>query len=160
MATADQRIHLAALMAWTVKRNVLIHYSQARPYFFRGWHEQRLADHFSAGLGVDLDCSSGVTMLCMMGGLADPNGRGYDGYGFTGTLLSNLPHHQNPGDVDVGALVIFGPGTGQHAAMVYTPGSDPVLWSHGGEAGPIFLRLSAEQRFHPPPTTFLSIAHL
>lgn len=162
MATSDQRQHLAALMRWTAANQQHIHYSQARPMSAIHLLEQHVVDMFKAGQAITMDCSSGVTQLCKWAGLADPNGRAYDGYGFTGTLLDNqaLKHYTDPSKANVGALVVFGPNSGEHAAMVLEPGKDPLLWSHGGEGGPVLVRLSAEQKFHQPPTTFLAISTL
>lgn len=160
MATDAQRAHLHALMAWTVEQEPLIHYAQVRPMRTRGFREQELATLFDAGHSIAMDCSEGVTLLCRLAGLADPNGQGYDGTGYTGTLLSHLPHYTKPGAAAIGALVVFGPDTGDHVAMVYTAGSDPLLWSHGAENGPRLVRLSVEKAVHRAPTTFLSVAAL
>ena len=99
-------------------------------------------------------------LLCHVCGLHDPNGFGYDGTGYTGTLLHHLPHYTDPRKAKVGALVVFGPGSGDHVCMVRHVGSDPVLFSHGSERGPIYIHLTAEQRYQRKPTTFLSIARL
>src|SRR2546423_615721 len=109
---------------------------------------------------VTMDCSEGVTCLCKWAGLHDPNGLGYSGDGYTGTLLNHLPHYSEPSHAYVGALVVFGPGTGDHVAMVMQRGANPVLWSHGSEGGPRAVTLSVENAIHRKPTTFLSIAHL
>src|SRR5205807_987286 len=81
-------------------------------------------------------------------GLHDPNGPkfNYNGFGYTGTLLDGpCPHYFEPGRAKVGALVVFGPGTGEHAAMVLEPDPrNPLLFSHGGERGPLAIRLHDE----------------
>ena len=92
-------------------------------------------------------------------GLRDPNGLHYRECGYTGTLLGHLPHYTNPKEAAVGALVVFGPGSGDHVSMVHTPGADPLLQSHG-RPGMDRLHLSQEKTWHRPPVTFLSIAHL
>jgi hypothetical protein len=109
-----------------------------------------------------LDCSSAVTMLCKWAGLDDPNGLGYrSGSGYTGTLAAHLPHYFDAWRAHVGALVLLGPGTGEHVCMVLEPAhSNPLLFSHGMERGPIAIRLHDEAQYHNPPTTFLSIAAL
>jgi cell wall-associated NlpC family hydrolase len=43
-------------------------------------------DLFSVAAYTRTDCSSFVTLCYKEGGAPDPNRRGYDGYGFTGTL--------------------------------------------------------------------------
>lgn len=114
------------------------------------------------GKQVQFDCSQSVTQLCRYAGLIDPNGLGYGHVGYTGTMLANpkLTRYTDPLKAQVGALVVFGPGTGEHVGMVLEPGQDPVLFSHGEArfCGPV--KLSAERQFHKPPVTFLSIAHL
>lgn len=113
-----------------------------------------------SGEHVMFDCSQSVTQLCRYAGLADPNGLRYDHAGYTGTMLAHLPHYSDPAKAQVGALVVFGPGTGEHVCMVLEPGPDPLLFSHGSPrwCGPI--RLSAERQYHKPPVTLLSIAGL
>lgn len=160
MATAASRAHLHALMRWTVDHEPQVHYAQIRPMRTVHFREQELATLLDGGHSITMDCSEGVTVLCKLAGLADPNGNGYDGTGFTGTMLGHLPHYSKPSGADVGALVVFGPGSGDHVAMVYTPGADPLLWSHGAENGPRLVRLSAERAVHRPPVTFLSVAAL
>lgn len=155
MATAVQRRRLAVLMRALIAHEPQVHYAQSRPYPF---HLTKPA------YPITLDCSSAVTMLCKWAGLADPNGPHYDynGFGYTGTLLDGpCPHYFRPGAANVGAIVIFGPGTGEHAAMVLQPDPlNPLLFSHGGEGGPIAIRLHDEAQYHLAPTTFLSIAAL
>jgi hypothetical protein len=109
------------------------------------------------------DCSGCVTCIYKWAGLKDPNGLGYKHGGYTGTMLAHLPHYANPKRARVGALVVFGPATGEHVAMVDTAdkvNGDPLLFSHGarGLTGPI--RLHREKRFHDPPVTFLDVSGL
>jgi hypothetical protein len=138
-----------------------VHYAQVRPMRTRGLHEQQLADTLAADRGsLTMDCSEAVTLLCRLAGLADPNGNGYNGLGYTGTLLKHLPHYTTAAHADVGALVVYGPDDGEHVSMVYERGPDPILWSHGSEGGPLFISLSAQRRLHARPVTFLSVARL
>jgi hypothetical protein len=165
VATAAQRSHLHALMDLLLRHEPQVHYP---PHDVRGpadartFHlsEQELEHVLASGGGVTMDCSEAVTELCRWAGLRDPNGLGYRYAGYTGTLLAHLPHYADPRAAYVGAIVVFGPGSGQHAAMVYERGADPLLWSHGCEGGPLLVRLSEERRLHSPPVTFLSIAQL
>ena len=122
--------------------------------------EQQLVHLLAGGGSIQADCSEAVTELCKWAGLADPNGLGYRYAGYTGTLLRHLPRYADAERAFVGALVVFGPYPGEHVSMVYERGSDPVLWSHGREAGPDTWPLSVERSWHTPPVTFLSIAHL
>ena len=165
MATAAQRTHLHALAELLIAREPQVDYpphdvrTAADLATFK-LTEQQLHNLLERGGHIQADCSEMVTELCRWAGLADPNGLNYSYAGYTGTMLAHLPHYTNPQQAKVGALVVFGPGTGEHVCMVMTPGADPVLFSHGQEAGPIAIPLSDERRAHNPPVTFLSIASL
>jgi hypothetical protein len=111
------------------------------------------------GGGIQADCSELVTELCRWAGLADPNGLAYARAGYTGTMLDHLPPC-DPLAADVGDLVVLGPGTGDHVCMVLEHGDDPLLFSHGQEAGPLAVSLSREAAAHRPPVRFLSVASL
>ena len=161
MASAAQRQQLARLMDYTYRERGKIHYAQIRPMRTRRIHSLHLLQQaLQSPAGITCDCSESVTMLCHVAGLDDPSGFDYDGHGFTGTLLHHLSHYDNPAKAKTGALVVFGPGSGDHVCMVRRPGQNPLLWSHGQESGPIFISLHDEQRYQRPPTTFLSIAKL
>lgn len=159
--TTHQRVMLGKRMDLLVRNAPKIHYKERRPMATRGIHNVvELLIALSRPEGLTMDCSETVTLLCKLAGLRDPNGQNYNGTGFTGTLLANLPHYTNPRTAQVGALVVFGPGRGEHVAMVREPGIDPILFSHGQEAGPLWVRLSIEKAAHDAPVTFLSIADL
>lgn len=106
------------------------------------------------------DCSGAVTCLYKWCGLKDPNGLGYAHEGYTGTMLRHLPHYSDPKRARVGALVVFGPATGEHVAMVLEPGRDPLLFSHGFQGGTGPIRLSVERSAHHQPVTFLNVSGL
>src|SRR5690349_5469599 len=72
--------------------------------------EQTLHHVLNGGGRITADCSEMVTELCRWVGLADPNGLGYRYAGYTGTMLSHLPHYADPADAFPGGLVVFGPG--------------------------------------------------
>lgn len=126
----------------------------------RGYLEQTLADHFAAGGSITMDCSESVTLMARLAGLADPNGNGYNGLGFTGTMLAHLPHYADPKAADVGALCVYGPDNGDHVTMVKEPGPDPLMFSHGKPGDPELVRFSVVKAALRPPQTFLSIARL
>ena len=81
------------------------------------------------------DCSTGVTALYYWGDSLDPNDLGFGGDPYTGTLLKHgrLISASSARSADV---VIFGPDTGWHAALVLTEGVDPVCWSMGEQGDP------------------------
>jgi hypothetical protein len=161
MTTPTQRAKLAQLMDLLVRERAQVHYAQVRPMRTHRLASLHLLQQALASpAGVTMDCSESVTLLCRLAGLDDPNGVDYDGTGYTGTLLRNLPHYSDARKAKTGALVVFGPGSGHHVCMVRAPGRDPLLFSHGSERGPIMIRLSEEKRYQLPPTTFLAIKGL
>jgi len=161
MASDSQRAAMRYLMDLLLNHRARVHYAEVRPMRSRSIGtvfelKQRIA---SPG-GLTMDCSESVTLICKLAGLADPNGLGYDGAGFTGTLLDHLPHYSEAGGAKIGALCVFGPGTGTHVAMVHERGSDPWLFTHGEESDPSLHRLSWMQPGFQPPVTFLNISSL
>lgn len=145
--------------------NRRVHYAQVRPMRSTGIRHLRpalLRPH-----GLTMDCSESVTLLCRLAGLRDPNGRNYNGSGYTGTLLGYLEAYSEPAIAKCGALCVFmgRPGTpeadtGEHVCMVRRPGHDPELFTHGREADPSFRALSyMRPGFYGEPR-FLSIAKL
>ena len=138
VVTTRQRIVAAA--RWGIANEPRIHYGEARPF------------PLSRRLPLTTDCSGFVTLCYFLAGAADPNGLGYDGEGWTGTLLRHLPEaaRLRPGDI-----VVWGVYPGHHCALVLEPGGDPLLCSHGRERGPLAIRYSDECRLQPPEVTWL-----
>jgi hypothetical protein len=90
------------------------------------------------------DCSAFVTWCYWIAGAPDPNGLGYNHEGYTGTLLHGLeiPRDQvQPGDV-----VVYGPGTGAHTALIIQGGADPLTISHGQQGDPSLVHVSQDGR--------------
>ena len=104
---------------------------------------------------VFADCSAFVTLCYNHAGAPDPNGQNYDGEGYTGTLLSHgtkIPLAQvQPGDV-----IVYGPGTGWHTALVVdvsgANAQNPLTISHGQEGDPSYCHVSQDGRL---PQTYL-----
>jgi hypothetical protein len=123
-----------------------IHYAEIRP--IDGLHRPHK-------LPLRTDCSGFVTLCYAWAGAPDPNGLGYSGQGYTGTLLA----HMRPVTLDAARpadVVVWGPWPGRHAALVLAPGPDPLLCSHGSERGPLAAPFSDEDGVQPPPAVFLS----
>ena len=140
MTSVRQKIVAAA--RWGIENEPLIHYGQVRPI------------PLGRALPLRTDCSGFVTVCYFLAGAPDPNGRDYDGAGFTGTMLSALPHIQRA-DALRGDLVVWGAYPGRHVAIVLEPGDDPLLCSHGSERGPLAIRYSDECTFQPRVVTWL-----
>lgn len=83
------------------------------------------------------DCSMHDTWVYFVAGAPDPNRRGYDGYGYTGTQQHGrwVSYSSAP----VLALVFYGHPVG-HVATIVVHGAWVV--SHGSEAGPLLLRVN------------------
>jgi hypothetical protein len=159
--TELQRHKLGQIMDLLVREKSKVHYAQIRPMrTHRITSLHLLQQELASPTGITMDCSESITLLCKLAGLNDPNGFKYDGTGYTGTLLHHLPHYTNPQEARTGALVVFGPHSGDHVCMVRNPGKDPLLFSHGSENGPIWIRLSDEKKYQHAPTTFLRISGL
>lgn len=99
-------------------------YGQVRPYPPSLYPEEvtRPAPRTGAPIPISskltLDCSSFVTLAYKTAGADDPNGRGYDGNGFTGTLWANGTKTNDP---QPGDLAFYGdppsPGGAAHVAV-------------------------------------------
>jgi hypothetical protein len=95
--------------------------------------------------GVNADCSYGCVVLCKWAGAPDPTGMGFDGYGNSVSMYQHLEHIPLA-QATVGDCLVFGPDGEWHATMIYRPGPDPVLWSHGHQGAPNLYPLSADPR--------------
>lgn len=143
-----KRARIVAAARWGAAHQPEIHYAETRPIPLQ-----------PAGvlhsLPFTTDCSGFVTVCYRAAAAPDPNGNNYDGQGYTGSLLARGLKVEKPKPGDV---VIYGTGTGHHAALIVAGGSDPLTVSHGSEAGPMLIRVSQERRYQPPGTTYLRFA--
>lgn len=117
---------------WGVKHRNQWNYTQGA---------KRMSDIGKPGvLPVFADCSAACTLYYNWAGAPDPNGQGYNHTGYTGTLLAHgrhIPREQvKPADI-----VIYGGGTGEHAALVVTvyPDGDILTVSHGQQGDPSYV---------------------
>ena len=144
-ARIRDRIVEAALAG--VANNAKIHYAQTRPMPDVG--TVRLPD-----VPTEADSGGFVTWCYWQAGAPDPNGLKFNGQGYTGTMLQHMRHIPQSA-VRPGDLVVFGPPPGHHVALVVSAGKNPLLASHGQEAGPSLIRFSDESKFQPPGVTWL-----
>lgn len=123
---------------WGVANEPSIHYQQRRPI-------DGLTQPFK--LPLYTDCSGFATDCSKWADAADPNGNGYNGSGYTGTMLAHCQHisqaEARPGD-----FVVYGNYPGEHTVIIEVPGTDPLTISHGQEAGPMRVRNSVEVAAH------------
>jgi peptidoglycan hydrolase-like protein with peptidoglycan-binding domain len=140
------REQIVANARWGIANEPQIHYEQLRP--IDGLREPRK-------LPLRTDCSGFSTLCYAWAGAPDPNGLGYSGQGYTGTLLQHMKAIGEEA-VQPGDLVVWGVPPGHHVALALEAGPDPLLCSHGQEKGPIAIRFSVESEFQPAPATWLS----
>lgn len=136
---ADRRARLAADARALYAIRDRVHYSMTAKRMQTVREKIRAA--WSTVQSLTEDCSSSVTGLYWRSGAPDPNGLGYNGQGYTGTLCRHgravAEAQARPGD-----LVFYGVGAPwHHVAMVV--GRDPagklVVFSHGSQPGPYLL---------------------
>ena len=107
-------------------------------------------------LPIVADCSAAVTLWYNFAGAPDPNGLGYDREGYTGTLLASGNGRlvsralARPGDI-----VVYGPGTGWHTALIVAAGDNPMTVSMGRPGDPSFVTVDEDGR---EPQRFLTFA--
>lgn len=163
MAVSEhQRNELAALMDWCFAERARIHYPpgdvRRTTVAGIGSVEDLKAAVMQSG-GWSVDCSQMCYALLGAVGLKPPNQDGA-----TGSMLADLlPHYTDARKAFVGALAVFGPGSGHHVAMVRhrdVVHGNPVVFSHGQESDPRMISLLTEAAHQPAPVTLLSIAHL
>jgi hypothetical protein len=143
MIRQDQRDHLKSVMDWTMANHQWIGYIQQRPEADIYLYESDLDRDFRKGIKQEMDCSSYVMMLFHFCGFKDPSGNGYNGYGDSGEFYTHLSHFSDPLATLTGSIVVFGPNGADHAAIVYEGGiSDPIVDSHGTDAGPGQIAMS------------------
>jgi cell wall-associated NlpC family hydrolase len=136
------RQKIVAAARWGIANEPRIHYGEVRPI------------PLGKTLPLTTDCSGFVTICFFVAGAPDPNGLGYNGLGYTGTLLDHLEAIE-PEEAKRGDVVVWGAYPGRHCTIVLAPGEDPLLASHGREGGPVAIRYSAECRLQPPRVTWL-----
>jgi len=140
---SEIRTGIVAAARWGIRNEPRIHYDAVRPM------------PLGRELPLTTDCSGFATLCYHLAGAPDPNARGYDGYGWTGSLLEAMENVDRRA-VLAGDIVVWGAYPGHHCAVVLEPGDDPLLASHGQERGPLAIRFSEEARYQPPEVTWLS----
>jgi hypothetical protein len=123
-------------MTWWLKNTADIHYHQDRP--------MPLAKAKAHSLPLTTDCSGAVTCIYFTAGAPDPNDLGYNGQGFTGTLL-NGGEAIGFAELECGDCIVCSEGDKTvHVYMVYKgKGNAATLFSHGEEKAPETLTLAA-----------------
>ena len=139
------RQKIVAYALWGCSNEPSIHYAQVRPY-----------PSNPRQLPMSTDCSGFSTLAYKDAGGPDPNGFGFSGYGYTGTILSACEHIA-PSECKAGDLIVYGPSTGHHVVIATEAGSNPMTVSHGQERGPFRISHGDEDNYQPEPDTFCRI---
>ena len=133
----DVRQQIVAWAQWGVTNRAGFTYTEG-PQRMSGVHQPGVIPCYC-------DCSAFVTYCYSWAGAPDPNGLGYSGQGYTGTLLGHGT--QIPvSDVVPGDVVVYGPGTGVHTALIVQNGLDPLTVSMGQQGDPSSVHVSQDNR--------------
>lgn len=149
-----QRLFLAAAMhLYNVRGSV--HYTQ-------GWSRMSIVKrHLATMVALNNagplyeDCSSSLTGLYYIARVPDPNGFGFNGLGYTGTMaVRGSRWGASLGGLPVAACGFYGWYPFKHVVGVVSRGAIPRVFSHGSETGPLVLRadyrgLPAQWRIYP-----------
>lgn len=161
MATERQREELAVLMDWLHEHRDQLAYPAG------DIRTESVAAINSAGAlmarvnrkgGAAWDCSQTVIALLLAVGCKVKHPDGY-----TGTLLADLPNYSDARACYIGALAVYGPGTGHHVTMTRhrdTHHGNPVQFSQGSSSDPRYINLLTEAAYQPHGIRLLSIAKL
>jgi hypothetical protein len=146
--TYTKRQLVVRLCHWGISHTAQIHYAEKRPM-------PLTTPHVLPHLPLTTDCSGWATLCYRYAGAADPNGLGYNGAGYTGTLLKHM-RHITTRDLEPGDLAVFGCKTyptGHHVCVVMDVGSRTAATiqtcSHGSENGPLEISVAQEARYQP-----------
>src|SRR3954447_7886803 len=159
MATHAQRVHVGHTIEWLHQHAAQLDYPPHDNRDSRDahdWHltEQQAEHVLAAGGRLQLDCSEVGSWVLKCAGLWRWNDPGW-----TGSHLELLTQHYTDARIAlVGALVVFGPGGGDHEAIVYHPDAahgNPIIAGHGRPGFDVEPLLSAAAR-HRAPVRFLS----
>lgn len=137
------RNKIVAYCEWGIQNAGEIHYAQKRPM-----------PKQPKTLPLITDCSGFATLAYKAAGAPDPNGRGYDGTGYTGTLMQKGRTVSTPLPGD---LIFYGPWPGHHVVVfMYEWHGAWVCCSHGQEIGPLKILQHREEIAQPGPRTIRS----
>ena len=128
-AASGVRDRIVAAAVFGSNHRGAIHYTQSSLRMYGVRNKIRIPK-----IPIYEDCSSFATWCYWHAGGPDPNGRGYDGYGFTGTMAAHGKRVSSPLPGD---LLLYGPGPNFSHVTVFIGNGKCV--SHGSEAGPMVL---------------------
>jgi hypothetical protein len=137
----QRRAALVKVLRWMISQEPSIHYTQE--------HGARLASLGKPYTSpFSTDCSASIKLACAWAQVPDPNGLGLAvPEGYTGTMLTYCTHIKRAA-IQPGDFLVLGNWPGEHACAVLEVGADPLLFSHGGDKGPVGVNLSDELSYH------------
>lgn len=162
---SSSRSRLAALMDFLVAHEPHVHYppNDRRTMSIHTISAMSTLEQLvTSPKGLTVDCSQSAQLIFHVAGWADPCGLDYRIDGTTRSMLAHLGDraYTKPSEANVGALFVFGPGTGDHVAICRHPGANPTLFSHGQEKGPLLIPYQLERAAHRPPVRILPVTSL
>jgi len=135
----DHRTAEVAWAHWAVANHAHFNYSE-------GSDRMAAIGVWPIKFPVNTDCSGSCTLYAWWAQGNDPNGLGFDHEGYTGTFLSHEEHVNllvtklkgvTTDNIEIGDYVVYGPGTGEHVAIIVEiHGEDILTVSHGAQGGP------------------------
>jgi hypothetical protein len=159
VSAADlQREKFVYLSGWAEQNRSHIGYGTGRPVPHADDTQAQLQALFEKDGEWSPDCSGFYRWMSKNAGFRDPVGTGFaDPRVNTELIAANLhKHYTNPRDAHPGAPLVLGTVSfkgklsKQHICALYErDGDNPWLISHGGAAGPRFVRYQAELAAHP-----------
>lgn len=128
------REKIVAYCEWGIANNAQIHYAMVRPIPAK-----------PKALPLITDCSGFATLAYKSAGAPDPNGAGYDGTGYTGTLMK---HGRKVTTPLLGDLLFYGPFPGHHVVIFMDVWHGAwIVCSYDQEIGPLRVLQHREEKF-------------
>lgn len=144
---AQVRQNMVANCRWAVAHHNQINYAEIRPYPLTP----------PRTLPFTTDCSGFAEMMARWSGAADPSGAGFDGLGYTGSILDHSTHI-TAAETQAGDFAVFGPHPGVHMVVLTESaagGNGAMCVSHCRQGDPVEVPLSEE--IVAEPITFLRL---
>jgi len=126
----DVRAEMVKWCLWGIENEAQIHYEKARP----------IPTLEPGTLPLSTDCSGSTIIFAQWAGVPPHPGIEYQGAG-SSTNMAGLLRQVSREDVEPGDLVVW---SGFHVSVLIEVGADPMVMSHGEEAGPLKMRLDSE----------------
>jgi hypothetical protein len=129
-ANDPTRQRMVDIARFAIAQSKRIHYSQDHRMAWERASRKLRPPIAANALPLDVfeDCSSSISGIAALAGAPDPNGSGFDGEGFTGTMLDHctrLGAGAPPAALLPADIAVYGKDNGTHAIMVLDPFRPP-----------------------------------